>query len=273
MKPELIFYNGAKLLEAPYWDSKNSILYFVAIRYNAVFAFNTETLDVHTYKTEGPVGGAVVDCNGNLLVAEKHGIYTLNPDTKEKTFIAHLFKSDQDMRYNHLICDSRGRILVDVMGDKERYPNGGLYSIDNGVVKNLIFGTTVANGIAFSNNEKVLYFTDSVTKKVMAYDYDIETGNITNERVVIEFGEQEGKPDGLYVDLDDMLWVTEWDGGKLSKWDTKTFEQVNEIQMPCRHVTACCLGGKSMEYMYIATAKIDDNEAAPAGGLFRIKVR
>lgn len=272
MKPELVFYNGARLLEAPYWDEKNNILYFVAIRYNTVFAFNTETLDVNFYKTDGPVGGAVIDSNGNILVAEKQGIYTINSVTREEEFIAHIFLPNQDMRYNHIITDSKGRILVDVMGDKERYPNGGLYSIENGIVKNLIYGTTVANGIAFSTDEKVLYFTDSVTKKVMAYDYDIVTGNISNERIIIELGEKEGKPDGLYVDQDDMLWVTEWDGGKLWKWNPRTANKEDEIQMPCRHITACCVGGKNMEYMYITTAKTYEGEVAPAGGLFRVRL-
>lgn len=272
MNPELVFYNGAKLLEAVYYDKPTQILYFTAIRYNTIFAFNTKTLAVTSYMTDGPVGNAIIDKDGNIYEAEKCGIYTINPKTFEKKFVAHI-NPNPKMRYNHGMFDSRGRFLVDIMGDEDRSEGkGGLYSFENGKSACLVYGTTVANGMGFSSDEKVLYFTDTVTKKVMAYDYDIETGKASNERIAVELGENDGKPDGVFVDIDDMLWVTEWDGGKLCKWDPYTHEKLEEIKMPCAHITSCCRGGENLEYIYIATAKKSPDEPAPAGGLFRIKI-
>ncbi len=272
MKPELIFYNGANLLEAVHYDRTTQILYFCAIRYNTIFAFNIKTLAITSYETEGPVGNAIVDKNGNIYEAEKFGIYTINPKTFEKNFVAHI-NPNPKMRYNHGVFDSKGRFLVDIMGDEERFPGkGGLYSLENGKSTCLVYGTTVANGMGFSTDEKILYFTDTVTKKVMAYNYDIETGQVSNERIAVELGESDGKPDGVFVDTDDMLWVTEWGGGKLCKWNPRTHEKLEEIKMPCDNVTSCCRGGENMEYMYVATAKTEPGDFAPAGGLFRIKV-
>ena len=59
MKAELIFYNGAKLLEGPCWDGRKGRLYFVAIRQNTIFCLEPETGRVYSYSTEGAVGAAV----------------------------------------------------------------------------------------------------------------------------------------------------------------------------------------------------------------------
>ena len=118
MKPELIFYNGANLLEAVHYDRTTQIMYFCAIRYNTIFAFNIKTLAITSYETEGPVGNAIVDKNGNIYEAEKFGIYTINPKTFEKNFVAHI-NPNPKMRYNHGVFDSKGRFLVDIMGRED----------------------------------------------------------------------------------------------------------------------------------------------------------
>lgn len=271
MNPELIFYNKAKLLEAPYYDKSTEILYFVAIRYNTIFALNTKTLAIMSYPTEGPVGGVIPDENGNLIECEKSGIYKLNPSANTKELICHI-NPNPKMRYNHIIMDSMGRLLIDIMGDEERSEGkGGLYSYFNGESKCLVFGTTVANGLALSNDEKKLYFTDTVTRLVWEYDYDISTGEVSNQRTVVTT-EGDGKPDGLCIDSDGMLWVTEWAGGKVCRYNPATKEKLSEIRIPSTHATACCIGGDNNEYLYVTSAMAYQNEDAPAGGIFRIKV-
>ncbi len=270
-KPELIFYNGRKLNEAMFWDKKTSLLYFCAIRYNLIYAFDPKTGFVTSYKTEGPVGGAVTDKNGMIIEAEKSGIYSIDPASGKKIFIKHVLPYEK-MRYNHLILDSRGRILVDVVGDEERCAGmGGLYQIYGDDVKILVDKTTVANGIALSEDETKLYFTDTVTKTVLEFDYDIETGNASNERIVVRFSpDYAGKPDGVMLGKNGSLWIAEWDSGIFSKWDIKSGEKLCEISLPSAHVTSSCIGGENGEYIYIATAKREDADEAPSGGIFRI---
>lgn len=269
--PKLIFYNGLKLNEAMYWDKKNKLLYFVAIRYNLIYELDPRSGSVKTYKTDGPVGGAVVDTDGNIVEAEKSGIYKIDSKTGEKTFIAHFLPYDK-MRYNHLILDSRGRILVDVMGDEERHAgDGGLYLYDGTSHRCLIAGTTVANGVVLSENETKLYFTDTVTKTVQEYDYDINTGNVSNGRTIITMPENEdGKPDGLMLGKNNTMWIAEWDSGKFSRWSIETGKKLYDIEFPAAHVTSSCVGGDDDEYIFVATAKREETDNAPSGGIFRI---
>ena len=181
MKAELIFYNGAKLLEGPCWDGRKGRLYFVAIRQNTIFCLEPETGRVYSYSTEGAVGAAVADEGFTLLEAEKSGIYRLDLATGKKQPFAHVF-SDPVMRYNDGKLDPKGRFLVDVMGDQERNSRGGLFAVErDGSFRQLIGGTTVANGLGFSPNGETLYFIDTPTKKVMAYAYSAESGTLLSE--------------------------------------------------------------------------------------------
>ena len=79
-----------------------------------------------------------------------------------------------------------------------------------------------------------------------------------------------GTPDGICIDIDNNLWVAEFDGMRVSKWNTETFQKMEEINFPI-HVTSCCIGGKNDEYLYVTTSK--PKEEKSKSGLFRIKIR
>ncbi len=272
--PELIYYNNQKLNEAMFWDADKDCLYFVSVRGNIIYKMDFNADKVSTLTTEGPVGGAVVSADGRIIEAEKSGIYSIDPKTHKKSLIKQII-TDNTMRYNHLILDSRGRILVDVMGDEERHAGeGGLYQIDGDRVKCLVSGTTVANGIVLNKAENKLYFTDTPTRLVMEYDYDITTGDASNGRIIIDMAGEKGLPDGLMLDSDEnYIWISEWASSKFSKWEIKTGKCVREIVLPSTHVTSSAIGGKNNEWIFVATAKANEEETSPAGGIFKIALK
>lgn len=45
-----------------------------------------------------------------------------------------------------------------------------------------------------------MYFNDSVAMKVYAYDFDLESGNISNRRLFIDRRSTYGEPDGMVVE-------------------------------------------------------------------------
>lgn len=267
MEAKLVFYNGARLLEGPSWDEVHGALYFVAIRQNMVFRFEPETGRVTSYPTQGAVGAAVV-CEEGVLEAEKSGLYFLNPDTGERHFFAHPV-TEPAMRYNDAKFDPNGRFLVDVMGDLERNNCGGLYSVErNGAYRKLIAGTTVANGLGFSLDGKTLYFIDTPTRDVAAYDYDPEKGTIGSTRRVVVHIEGEGKPDGMCVDPQGRVWVALFGGGCVQRYLPDKGIMDAQISLPCRNVTSCCIGGTDKDILYITTAKRAQDDEPLAGGVF-----
>lgn len=57
---------------------------------------------------------------------------------------------------------------------------GTLYCVDlDGTVTKKKEGVTISNGLAWSSDNKTMYYIDSIPRKVYAYDYDLRTGNIS----------------------------------------------------------------------------------------------
>ncbi len=272
LKPELVFYSGTTLLEGPCWDPKEQVVYCVAIEQSLIYKIDLSYGDVTSYHTNGHVGCVVIDSDGMLISAEKEGIYKTNPKTKERLFIAQ-FENNELMRYNDGKIDPNGRFIVGTKGYLKDYPGKGkLFSYDGKLVKTIVSGTTISNGLGFSTSKDKLYFIDTPTKKVGRYHYNIETGEAGFDRYVVKIPGK-GWPDGMCVDIDDMIWVAEWGSGKVCKWNPKTGKKINEIILPCNNVTSCCIGGLNMDYLFITTAKDNLKFEPLAGGFFKIKIR
>ena len=131
---------------------------------------------------------------------------------------------------------------------------------------------SISNGLAWSLDEDVMYFIDTPTRQVVAYDYDADSGEIENERVVIEVPASEGLPDGMTIDAEGKLWIAMWDGWQVCRFDPVNGRMLESISVPVARVTSCAFGGPGLETMYITTARkgLRDNELAKqplAGGL------
>ncbi|KAF4632971.1 hypothetical protein G7Y89_g5152 [Cudoniella acicularis] len=51
-----------------------------------------------------------------------------------------------------------------------------------------------------------VYFNDSVGQKTFAYDFDLESGSLTNRRLFLDFSGTEGEPDGLVIELVSLIF-------------------------------------------------------------------
>ena len=271
---ELIFHAGSSLLEGPVWDSKNELVYCVSIEQGIIYQINPYSGEVKSYITNGSVGCIDITKNGNIISAEKGGIYKINPFTRLKYKLCQL-ETDPNLRYNDGKFDPIGRFLVGTKSEADYFKEkniikGKLFSYDKGVKKVLLNDLLISNGIGFSSNGETMYFIDSPTKKVVQYKYNLKTGDIEFEKNIIEI-DGKGYPDGMCVDLDGNIWVAEWEGGRVRKWNVNTGEVRGEINLPCPRVTSCCLGGENLDDLYITTAKSENNIFG--GGLFRKKLK
>jgi len=267
---ELIFHAGSSLLEGPIWDANNKLVYCVSIEQGIIYQINPQSGEVNSFSTQGSVGCVALNKEGNLISAEKEGIFEINPKTKEKIYLTQL-ETDINLRYNDGRFDPVGRFLVGTKSEKDFFlekeiVKGKLFSYINGVQKVLLNDLLISNGIGFSHNNEKMYFIDTPTKKVAQYDYNLETGDISFEKHIVNI-DGPGWPDGMCVDLDGHIWVAEWEGNRVRKWDINTGQVLDEIIVPCPRVTSCCLGGDNLRDLYITTAKSEDNLFG--GGLFR----
>ena len=64
----------------------------------------------------------------------------------------------------------------------------------------MIENVSIPNGISWTADDKTMYFADSPSKNVYAYDFDATTGGISNKRVFFHVDDADGVPDGHALD-------------------------------------------------------------------------
>ena len=272
---KLVFYAGSTLLEGPRWSDELNVLLCVSIEQERIFLFDESGQFIKTFKTHGQVGFALFKDRKTIIYAAYEGIYELDIFTGKDKFLFQA-NTNKTLRYNDGDYDPKGRILLGTTGyNRFAKDENCLYSanIDGTDIKKIVENTSISNGIAFSLDSKYLYFIDTPTKKVGRYEYNINTGNCKFDKYVIEITGA-GVPDGMCIDNNGYLYVAEWGGYQVCKWDPMTGECIKKYRIPVQNVSSCTIGGKKHDILYITTAINEEyaiNEYA-AGGLFKISL-
>ena len=269
MTTSLVFHSGSELLEGPVFDKENNHLYFVSILDCLVYCYNPITQEILSIKLDSPVSCVFLLERKKIIVASKKGFFKIDFNTLQKKFVFQI-DIDNSVRYNDGIKESIGRFIIGTMGFPEvKEKIGQVFSYHKGQFKTIISNTTISNGLAFSLDGKYLYFIDTPTKKVARYAYNIKTGEVEFESNVIEF-KGAGSPDGMCIDINGMLWIAEWGGGCISKWNPLNGERIEEIKLPCTNVTSCCFDNYSN--LYVTTAKDSSKDDVYGGALFYVEL-
>ena len=85
-----------------------------------------------------------------------------------------------------------------------------------------------------------MYYTDSTARKIYLFDYDEASGDLTNQRVFLDVGAEEGIPDGMTVDAEGYVWSARWDGNCVVRYNPDA-QEVSRIQFPARKVSCITL--------------------------------
>ncbi|MEB3102964.1 SMP-30/gluconolactonase/LRE family protein [Ferviditalea candida] len=276
-KLELVIDAKATLGEGPCWDANANTLYWTDIVEQKVHMYHPLS-DTSQFIQVGQYVSAVVPRqSGGLVLAMHRGFYFYDFRNKQLTPIADPEQDKPGNRFNDGKCDVKGRFWAGTMNLEEQPGLGAFYCLspDKSVTK-MLDSVSVSNGIAWSSNNKTMYYIDTPTRAVTAFDFDLDSGSLARPRQIICIPEGEGLPDGMTIDEEGMLWIAHWDGAKVSRWNPETGECLEEVPVPASKVTSCAFGGSRMDELYITTARKGLSEAElreqpHAGGLFCIK--
>jgi sugar lactone lactonase YvrE len=275
---ELLVDAKAEIGEGPSWDERESVLHWVDIPNGQVHTYDSKSRVDRVVSVRG-YASSVVPYAGDgdrVVVTQQHRISLLDLTTGELSKIADVEGDLRGNRFNDGKCDTRGRLWAGTMNIKQDAPTGALYRFEGVRVKRMVSRVTISNGMGWSPDDSTMYYIDTPTLIVSAFDYDADRGTISRRRKLINFSGQEGKPDGMTVDDEGMLWVAQWGGFRVSRWNPKTGEMIGHLAVPAANVSSCCFGGKELDELYITTARNKTNPALlrrypKAGGLFRAK--
>ncbi|ADU31705.1 SMP-30/gluconolactonase/LRE family protein [Evansella cellulosilytica] len=277
MEAQLIIPAGATLGEGPCWDEKKQVLYWIDILEKKIHRFKPVTNETQTIKLSQYIGCLGLVERGGYLVGLQDGIYYLDEISEEIVSINHPESEKKENRFNDGKVDPGGRFWAGTMHLDGLEGEGALYRLDiDKNISRMIEDVSISNGLAWDTNKQLMYYIDTPTKKVAAFDYDAATGEINNKRYVITIPEGEGFPDGMTIDAEGMLWIAHWGGSRVSRWNPDNGEKLSEIFFPVSQVTCCCFGGEKLDKLYVTTASVGLSEAEQkeqpnAGGVFVVE--
>lgn len=264
--------------ESPLWSPAEQALYWIDVRNAMIRRLDPATGAVRRWPLHTDIGAIALTRPPNrLLAAMRCGIgygfvtYDLEADTYEQ--IVDPEPDNRRMRLNDGKMDRQGRFWCGTMRDPHYQPIGRLYRLDaDGGLHERRGGITVPNALCFSPDGRTMYFADSPTRRILAFDYDPETGEPANERVFAEVPEGGGAPDGATVDAEGFLWNAQFGGGCVTRYDPDGKVE-RRLAVPARQVTSCAFGGPELATLYVTTATLRYDRAALereplAGALF-----
>lgn len=274
---ELVVDQKAILGEGPHWDGH--VLYWVDIISKRLHRYDPEHHRNDTFQLDQYIGAVVPSVNGQLVVGLQNGIHALDLQSESLTLIGDPETDLPHNRFNDGKCDPSGRLYIGTMDVNAKRGKGSLYRLDfSGQLKKVISPVTISNGLAWSPDEKLMYFIDTPTGEVSTFTYDKQTGDIVYKETAVRIPNEMGSPDGMTIDQEGMIWVAHWGGSRVTRWDPHIGKQLDEVRVPAPNVTSCTFGGQNLDELYITTARqgLTDKELSlspQAGGLFKVKTK
>ncbi len=273
---EIVLDAKTMLGEGSIWQPIEKKLYWIDIEGKTLHLYDPEAKIDKQFLVGERIGTVVPVKGGGALVALQNGIHKMDTKTGRLTFLNNPLP-DGKMRFNDGKCDPSGRFWVGSLALDTRRKGASLYRFDGDkTIHQMLDSVTISNGIVWSADKKTMYYNDTPTLTVQAFDYKDATGEISNRRVAVRIPKDSGAPDGMTIDAEGKLWVALWGGNGVARFDPNTGELLQKITVPAPHVTSCAFGGANLETLYITTARegmsADKLKEFPlSGGLFSIK--
>ena len=275
MEPEVVADRSCPLGEGPLWHPIERRVYWLDYVRGELYKYDPATRS-HEKLYEGRrVGGFTFQADGGLLLLmDGPSVATWRDGVLEYVFEG--LPGERDAHFNDGIADPAGRVFSGtVPNDQSRAAErlGRLYRLDAGATTTLLLdGIGISNGLGFAPDGKQMYYTDSYARQIYVFDYDVDTGNISNKRVFVETPPTDGVPDGMTVDAEGYVWSARWDGWALHRYAPDGTED-RRIRFPAKKVSSLTFGSDDLTDIYVTTAGGDDkeHEGEGAGALFRVE--
>lgn len=268
---------GDALGESPLWHPVDGHLYWLDLALARLHRMDHDgSVETRRIDRPPPLGAIVAgDGPGRLVLSASDGLWLCDWERDGMDRLCHPEAGRDGIGYNDAKVDRWGRLWIGTSDLAERDPRGALWCWAPGSPPVLAdSGVTVVNGPAFSPDGGVLYLSDSLGRRILAYDLAPDMPGLRNRRVFADMAIDEGYPDGLTVDTDGGVWVAHWDGWRVTRFSPEG-ERVLVLPLPVPRLTSLAFGGQGLAVLFATSACLDLTapllDAAPlSGSLFSL---
>ena len=257
------------------WDHSAQRLYWVDIEARALWTFDPASGEISTHGASERLACLAPRRSGGFVVGFATGFAFYDPARESRDDLDRFEPENPRTRLNDGRTDRAGRLVAGGFDEQRGEAVSSVVRLDPDRRATTLFdGVACANGICFSPVGDTMYFADSPTRTIWAFDYELASGAVANRRIVTHFDEQPGQPDGSCVDADGCIWNAQWNGHRVVRFMPDG--RVDRIvPVPALNPTCVSFGGTGLDVLYITTARYlttpHQLEAEPqSGALFAI---
>lgn len=237
--------------EGPVWDVAEQALYYIDILEKKVFRWDPASADHRAWQVPDIIGSMALREQGGAVLALGDGVHTLDFDTGKTAPLALLQPANPQIQLADGKVDRAGRFVFGTSHRKASRPLGGLFSLGaDHAIRQLDEGLVLGNGPCWSPDNATLYHADSMAHTIYAYDYDLESGTVSNRREFFDTSDFGPIPDGATIDANGDMWVAICEGGAVLQLSPGgDVKQV--IDMPTMLPASCMFFGPELDRLFV----------------------
>ena len=280
-KVELLDECNNSLGEGITYSSNDNFLYWLDIgNLSQLHKLNLSLKKKEIFELPEIVTATSVRSSDELILATNNGIKLFNTFNKKFESVLNIESQQLLTRSNDGASDSLGRFWFGTMQNNfdkngKSIPIneniGKLYKVDtNKKISIVVEELGIPNTFVWSPDNKNFYFTDTLNGTILSYDFELESGELSNKKNFATF--DRGHPDGSTIDTDGCVWNCRWGGSCIVRF-TPSGKVDQIIEMPVQNITNCIFGGSDMKTLFITTASNEGkNKNDLDGSLFSINL-
>ena len=264
-----------------YSDLDENLFWLDISNKSKLYKLNLSSNKNFVYDLPEIVTATSIKSTNEIVLASNNGINLFNTETNIFKKQIGLEDIQPQTRSNDGASDALGRFWFgtmqnnfDINGNSIPITRnmGKLYKVDiNKQVTVIEDDLGIPNTFVWSPDNSKFYFTDTLTGTIKSYDFNLQTGTLTNKQNFINI--DRGLPDGSTIDTDGCLWNCRWGGSCIVRF-TPDGKIDQFIEMPVQNITNCVFGGSDMKTLFITTASNeDDGRTDMDGNLFAINLQ
>jgi sugar lactone lactonase YvrE len=260
-----------ELGESPFWHPHEHMLYWVDIPGKQLHRCNVFMGSVESWAMPTEPGSIAPAESGGLVIALRDGIYRAKQWGGALDKLASAQHDTVTTRFNDGKADPAGRFWAGTMYEPRVMASAGLFMLEGDTLQAKVSNATIANGLAWSPDAKTMYWADTPTHTVRAWDFNAATSAMTNERIFKQWPGKPagwqfgmtgygGRPDGAAVDVQGNYYVAMFEGARICKLSPSGVELAS-IPVPAQCPTMPCFGGDDLKTLYVTTACYSRSDA------------
>ena len=245
---------GDQLGEGPVWDDRRGLLLRVDISRGLVHEWDPVAGSAATTEFDCEAAAVVPRARApGWVVAVGRELVLHEPGGR--TVLGAVEPDLPDNRFNDCRCDPQGRLWAGTLSKRRAAGTAALYRLQpGGQIETVVPGTTLSNGLGWRPDCQTMYFVDSTTQRLDAFDFDAASGALSGRRGLATIDPADGLPDGLAVDAEGGIWVALFGGGALRRY-TPAGELDAHVALPVTNPTCPGFGGADLRRLFVTSAR------------------